>query len=64
MRFANVKNAPLETVAAYLPRCYSAEECRDGSILIFGEDDHGWTMDAYVIPRLASGLIVATEENA
>ncbi len=30
-------------------------------VLICGEDDHGWTMDEYVIPRLASGLVAARE---
>lgn len=25
--------------------------------LIAGTDDHGWTMDGYVIPRLRSGLV-------
>jgi hypothetical protein len=30
-------------------------------VLIAGEDDHGWTMDDYVIPRLGSGLIAARE---
>lgn len=32
-----------------------------GFILIIGEDNAGWTLDGYVIPRLASGLIFATE---
>jgi hypothetical protein len=30
-------------------------------ILIVGHDVAGWTMDDYVLPRLASGLIFATE---
>jgi hypothetical protein len=29
--------------------------------VIGGYDDHGWTLDGYVIPRLASGLIGARE---
>jgi hypothetical protein len=29
--------------------------------VIRGEDFAGWTLDAYVIPRLGSGLINATE---
>ena len=28
---------------------------------ITGEDDAGWTLDDYVLPRLASGLIFAYE---
>lgn len=31
------------------------------SFIIKGEDDHGWTLDGYVIPRLGSGLIWARE---
>jgi hypothetical protein len=29
--------------------------------VIQGEDDHGWTLDGYVIPRLASGNYTAVE---
>ena len=29
--------------------------------MIGGRDVAGWTLDAYVIPRLASGLYFATE---
>lgn len=25
-------------------------------MLVEGRDDHGWTLDGYVLPRLASGL--------
>lgn len=32
-------------------------------MVVEGEDDAGWTLDGYVIPRLASGLIFAREEN-
>ena len=57
---------PVETVQAYLPANYQAEwrpELHDESdeIVIFGEDVAGWTLDGYVIPRLASGMIFATE---
>jgi hypothetical protein len=34
---------------------------RPGEIDITGTDQAGWTLDDYVIPRLASGLIVAKE---
>jgi hypothetical protein len=30
-------------------------------IIIEGVDDAGWTLDGYVIPRLATALIIATE---
>jgi hypothetical protein len=66
-RTAVVRNADLETVKAYLPSNYEAYQGTDnggaGYVLIVGSDDHGWTMDGYVIPRLASGLIVAEEQS-
>jgi len=52
--------ADIETVRAYLPSNFTAEETEHG-IVITGEDDHGWTMAGYVIPRLRSGLIAAKE---
>jgi hypothetical protein len=54
----------LGIVQQYLPTNYTARlETHENPpyILIEGEDDHGWTLDGYVIPRLGSGLIVATE---
>ena len=65
-RSAIVRNSDIETVRAYLPANYLAYEIgvgyqTDKHVLIVGTDDHGWTLDGYVIPRLASGLIVATE---
>ena len=49
-------------VAAYLPRAYGVEHvAATGSIVITGRDVAGWTLDEYVIPRLASGCIWATE---
>lgn len=53
----------LAQVRDYLPRCYSAglAHAPDRSIVISGHDDHGWMLDGYVIPRLASGLIFAYE---
>ena len=57
--------AILDTVRNYLPSNFTACESNGtihGSvILIEGYDRAGWTLDAYVIPRLASGLIVAKE---
>lgn len=57
---------------AYLPENYRvgqgfmapAYEGSTREVLTFeieGEDKMGWTLDGYVIPRLASGLIFATE---
>lgn len=62
----------VEHVQNYLPVGYSAKiEFLPGNqagktgnamrIVIRGYDFCGWTLDDYVIPRLASGLIVATE---
>jgi len=53
-------NVTLDLVQRYLPSNYSATE-EDGTITIKGSDDHGWTLDGYVIPRLSSGRIAAKE---
>lgn len=56
----DVERSPLETVRRYLPWNYAAHAV-EGGILIHGEDNAGWTLDGYVIPRLASGLHRADE---
>lgn len=48
-------------VAAYLPANYAVACSLDGKVLVTGTDEHGWTLDGYVIPRLASGLFIAHE---
>lgn len=62
------RDATLDSVKAYLPRNYRAvEEGQDEVgrfILIEGEDHCGWTLDGYVIPRLASALLFAAEVGA
>lgn len=65
VRFAIAIGSALSTVRAYLPRNYSAwpiapADGRD-RVLIVGRDNAGWTLDGYVIPRLASGLHFARE---
>ena len=50
-------------VEAYLPRNYIVFR-RRGKLIISGRDNAGWTLDGYVIPRLASGLIVTKEVAA
>lgn len=60
-RTAIVRNAPAETVAAYLPGNYTVIRTSGSDTLISGEDVAGWTLDGYVIPRLASGLYFAEE---
>lgn len=49
-----------EVVGSYLPRNYHVR-IESKRLLIEGYDDHGWTLDGYVIPRLGSGLIAARE---
>ena len=55
--------ATIRTVAAYLPGNYSVVEAesKDGAVIIEGNDSAGWTLDGYVIPRLASGQLYAHE---
>lgn len=67
LRTAVIKRRPAvspKTVAAYLPANYQVIAVRDHEIIIQGRDNAGWTLDGYVIPRLASGLIGATEVAA
>ena len=52
-------------VREYLPANFVAHIINDSGgnerVLIEGYDRAGWTLDGYVIPRLASGLIAAKE---
>lgn len=48
-------------VEAYLPSNYAIIETFPDRIVIGGRDSAGWTLDGYVIPCLASGLITARE---
>jgi len=50
----------LATIRRYLPSNYTADS-DGGDIWITGVDSMGWTLDDYVIPRLASGLYRAEE---
>lgn len=62
-RIARTKggNPISETAAAYLPRNYQVTGEDDEFVYFQGHDNAGWTLDEYVIPRLASGLIWAEE---
>lgn len=71
-RYALVRglHADTKTVAAYLPSNYKVigtfrDEWAcgrfDDCVVIEGRDNHGWTLDGYVIPRLGSGLMRADE---
>ena len=56
-----------ERVERYLPRGYRVVDAditgADGdSVVIAGVDHAGWTLDGYVLPRLASGCIYGSED--
>ena len=58
-----IVTGPAETVARYLPRNYTVNstDVGPGRVLISGTDNAGWTLDGYVLPRLASGLYFGHE---
>lgn len=62
-RTAIVHGADARTVRAYLPQNYLvvAEDEAECTVTISGKDVAGWTLDDYVLPRLASGLMFAKE---
>lgn len=61
-RSATVSGGTLDRVAQYLPSNYHALGVKDtGEVVICGRDVAGWTLDDYVIPRLASGWMFATD---
>lgn len=60
MRYALVAS-DADEIAAYLPSNYRILGAVDGQTVIAGRDQAGWTLEGYVIPRLASGLYFATE---
>ena len=63
MRYAIVRGQGITTtkVQEYMPRNYEVLCYADGGVLIGGEDNAGWTMQDYVLPRLASGLYFGNE---
>ncbi len=50
-----------KVIKDYMPSNYTVELASPEYFLIRGYDNAGWTLDGYVIPRLQSGLIAATE---
>jgi hypothetical protein len=60
MRYALVAS-DAGAIATYLPGNYRVLGTVDGQTVIAGRDQAGWTLEGYVIPRLASGLYFATE---
>lgn len=69
MRYALVSAnaASTEQIAAYLPANYAVlgrtpiKGTNTVQILIGGSDIAGWTLDDYVLPRLASGMYYGDE---
>lgn len=67
VRFAKVTCDSAKALWAYLPDNYVILSGVDPVYLIGGVDVAGWTLDDYVLPRLASGLYSGhelTEEEA
>jgi hypothetical protein len=69
MRYAIVHGSASK-VRPYLPAFYRALPILEGGALgrseqgvclVYGEDFAGWTLDKYVLPRLASGLYFGEE---
>ena len=62
MRIAFCDTKRIEDVAELLPLNYRVVGTNnDGNVLIIGEDNAGWTLDGYVIPRLGSALVYCEE---
>jgi len=67
-RFAAVRGArTVREVEAYLPASYAVMESFETLpggrlvVIIGGYDNAGWTLEGYVMPRLASGWIACEE---
>ena len=65
-RMALIRCGDTDKVARYLPGNYEVVGGYDSPLhgpvtVIAGEDSCGWTLDDYVLPRLASGLIFGSE---
>lgn len=65
-RKALIREGDAKRVAAYLPDNYAVIDAYVSPLfgpvtVIAGNDVAGWTLDDYVLPRLASGLIIGTE---
>ena len=50
----------ISSIERYMPANYEAFAAGP-DVIIVGHDNAGWTLDDYVIPRLASGLYHAEE---
>lgn len=63
MRIAIASTGKSKDVAQYLPNNFTVlgRTLDARGTIIVGVDDHGWSLDAYVIPRLGSALIACKE---
>ena len=63
MRIALAFTGKTRDVAQYLPSNFRVlgRSLDNSKTIIIGVDDHGWSLDAYVIPRLGSALIHCEE---
>lgn len=61
LRLDHTPTEDATVVAAYLPKNYSVCYAGPEGVVVCGIDQHGWTLDGYVIPRLGSGLYSAQE---
>ncbi len=65
IRIARIFSTDADTIAQYLPKNYrvASTDDSDGSLstLVVGTDDHGWTLDGYVLPRLGSALLAGED---
>ena len=63
MRIAIAHTGKSKDVARYLPNNFKVlgRTLSSNQTIIVGVDDHGWTLDQYVIPRLGSALIHCEE---
>jgi hypothetical protein len=55
--------ANVEVIARYLPNNYTIVGADSTGVTIRGIDHYGWTLDGYVLPRLASGMYFGEEAH-
>jgi len=63
VRIAIAATGKSKTVARYLPNNFQVlgRTLDNTGTIIVGVDDHGWTLDQYVIPRLGTAMIHCEE---